>query len=49
MAASLAKATAKATVTLTVRKQAGSQWRKYATSKVVLAEVTRSSASVDCR
>jgi hypothetical protein len=34
---SLAKATAKATVTLTVSKRAGGTWRRYATSKVVLA------------
>ena len=34
---SLAKASAKCTVTLTVRKRVGSHWRKYATSKVVLA------------
>jgi hypothetical protein len=37
IAASLARASARCTVTLTVRKQAGSRWRKYAASKVVLA------------
>ena len=37
IAGSLAKATARCTVTLTVRKKAGSKWRKYATAKVVLA------------
>jgi hypothetical protein len=37
MSASLAKATAKCTVTLTVRKQVGKKWRKYATAKAVLA------------
>ena len=36
IAGSLAKATAKCTVTLTVSKQAGRRWRKYATSRVVL-------------
>ncbi len=37
IAGSLSKASAKCTVTLTVRKKAGSKWRKYATAKVVLA------------
>jgi hypothetical protein len=36
IAGSLPRATAKCTVTLTVRKQAGSTSRKYATAKVVL-------------
>ena len=37
IAGTLAKASEKCTVTLTVRKRAGSRWRTYATSKVVLA------------
>jgi hypothetical protein len=37
MYGSLASATAKCTVTLTVRKRAGRDWRPYATSKLVLA------------
>jgi hypothetical protein len=38
IAASLAGATGKTTVTLTVRKKAGSSWRKHAGAKVVLAK-----------
>ena len=38
MAASLSKASAKATVQLTVRKKSGRSWKRYATSKVVLAK-----------
>jgi hypothetical protein len=37
IAASLSRATAKTTVTLTVRKQSGRSWRRYAIGKVVLA------------
>jgi hypothetical protein len=36
MAASLAHATGKTTVTLTVRKQHGTSWRKHATARIVL-------------
>jgi hypothetical protein len=36
MAGSLAGATARATVQLTVRKKSGRHWRRYATSKLVL-------------
>jgi hypothetical protein len=36
IAASLSRATGKATVQLTVRKKAGGKWKRYATSKVVL-------------
>ena len=38
IAASLSKATAKTTVQLTVRKKSGRSWKRYATSKVVLAK-----------
>ena len=38
IAASLSKASAKATVQLTVRKKSGRSWKRYATSKVVLAK-----------
>jgi hypothetical protein len=38
MAASLAGASDRTTVTLTVRKQHGRKWRKHATAKVVLAK-----------
>jgi hypothetical protein len=37
IAGSLSKASAKCTVALTVSKQSGRKWRKFATSKVVLA------------
>jgi len=36
MAASLAQATDKTTITLTVRKQHGTSWRKHATARIVL-------------
>ena len=36
MAASLAHATDKTTITLTVRKQHGTSWRKHATARIVL-------------
>jgi hypothetical protein len=38
MAASLAHATGKTTITLTVRKQHGKSWRKHATARIVLAK-----------
>jgi hypothetical protein len=38
LAASLAGASGKTTVTLTVRKQHGRNWRTHATAKVVLAK-----------
>jgi hypothetical protein len=36
--ASLSKATAKTTITLTVRKQSGTHWRKHAGTRIVLAK-----------
>ncbi len=38
ISASLSKATAKTTITLTVRKQSGTHWRKHAGTRVVLAK-----------
>ena len=38
IAASLADATERCTVTLTVRKRSGSRWRRYAGTRLVLAK-----------